>query len=393
MVRLEHAKPRKVGLSEEGLDRLGHVLQREVGDGRIPGAVALIAREGRIGYLEAFGRRAPGSEDAMAPDSIFRIYSMTKPIVSVAIMQMVEEGRIFLADPVAKFIPAFSTIKVGVERNGALDLVAPHRAITVQDLLRHTSGLTYDFLGESPVHKLYVKANLARRDQTNADQVEALAKLPLLNQPGTYWDYSRSTDVLGRLVEIVAGRTLGEELARRIFEPLGMTDTRFTVPESEQGRVAEPFPEDPETGAAVKLLRASETVQFESGGGGLFSTAPDYARFCAMLAGRGTLGQTRILGRATLDLMTADHLGPDVTVGSDLLPPGHGFGLGFAVRVAPGLADVPGSVGLYYWGGIAGTTFWVDPYEDVFALMMIQAPNQREYYRALFRTLVYAALE
>lgn len=393
MVRLEHAKPRKVGLSEEALDRLGHVLQREVGDGRIPGAVALIAREGRIGYFEAFGRRTPESEDAMALDSIFRIYSMTKPIVSVVIMQMVEEGRIFLADPVAKFIPAFSGIKVGVERDGALDLVAPHRAIMVQDLLRHTSGLTYDFLGETAVHKLYVKANLARRDQTNADQVEALAKLPLLNQPGTFWDYSRSTDVLGRIVEIVAGRTLGEELSRRIFEPLGMTDTGFTVPESKQGRVAEPFPTDPETGAAVKLLRASETVQFESGGGGLFSTAPDYARFCAMLAGRGTLGQTRILGRATLDLMTADHLGPDVTVGSDLLPPGHGFGLGFAVRVAPGLADVPGSVGLFYWGGIAGTTFWVDPYEDVFALMMIQAPNQREYYRALFRTLVYAALE
>lgn len=392
MAKLEHAKPRKIGLSEEGLDRLGHVLQREVATGRIPGAVALIAREGRIGYFEAFGRRAPLSDDMMAHDSIFRIYSMTKPIVSVAIMQMVEEGRILLADPVAKFIPAFAGAKVGVERDGGLDLAPPIRAITIQDLLRHTSGLTYDFLGETAVHKLYAKANLARRDQTNADQAEALAGLPLLHQPGTYWDYSRSTDVLGRVVEIVSGRSLGEELSRRIFEPLDMVDTRFTVPASAAGRVAEPFPTDPETGDPVKLLRASETVQFESGGGGLFSTAPDYARFCAMLAGQGTFGATRILGRATLDLMTADHLGPDVTLGSDLLPPGHGFGLGFAVRIAPGMADVPGSVGLFYWGGIAGTTFWVDPDEDLFAILMIQAPGQRDYYRMLFRTLVYAAL-
>lgn len=392
MAKLEYAKPRKIGLSDEGLDRLGHVLQREVATGRIPGAVALIAREGRIGYFEAFGRRAPSSDDMMAHDSIFRIYSMTKPIVSVAIMQMVEEGRILLADPVAKFIPAFAGVKVGVERDGGLDLVTPNRAVTVQDLLRHTSGLTYDFLGETAVHKLYAKASLARRDQTNADQAEALAGLPLLHQPGTYWDYSRSTDVLGRIVEIVSGRSLGEELSRRIFEPLDMVDTRFTVPASAAGRVAEPFPTDPETGEPVKLLRASETVQFESGGGGLFSTAPDYARFCAMLAGQGTFGSTRILGRATLDLMTADHLGPEVTLGSDLLPPGHGFGLGFAVRIAPGMADVPGSVGLFYWGGIAGTTFWVDPYEDLFAILMIQAPGQRDYYRMLFRTLVYAAL-
>ena len=393
MVKLEHAKPRKIGLSEESLDRLGHVLQREVVDGRIPGAVALVARGGRIGYFEAFGRRVPGSEDAMAPDSIFRIYSMTKPIVSVAIMQMVEEGRILLADPVSRFIPSFADVKVGVERDGGLDLVQPQRAITVQDLLRHTSGLTYDFVGsESIVQQLYAKASLWRRDQTNADHAEALAKIPLLHQPGTYWDYSRSTDVLGRVVEVVSGRSLGEELARRIFDPLGMKDTRFTVPEGEQGRVAEAFPIDPETGAAVTLPRPAQIVKFESGGAGLFSTAPDYARFCAMLAGRGTLGANRILGRATLDLMTSDHLGPEVVVGSDLLPPGHGFGLGFAVRVAPGMDQVPGSVGLYYWGGMAGTTFWVDPYEDLFAILMIQAPGQRDYYRMLFRTLVYAAL-
>ncbi len=393
MAKLEHAKPRKVGLSEDALDRLGQVLTREVTNGHVPGAVALIAREGRIGFFESFGLRDPNASEPMQADAIFRIYSMTKPIVSVAIMQMVEEGRLQIADPVAKYIPAFVDTKVGFERDGRLELVAPWRPMTVQDLLRHTSGLTYDFVGASEVQKLYAGAKLARRDQTNEDQVAALAKLPLLNQPGTIWDYSRSTDVLGRIVEIICGRSLGEELSRRIFEPLGMVDTSFGVPAEKQSRVAEPFATDPDTGAAVKLLPIVETAQFESGGGGLFSTAMDYARFCAMLAAGGSLGKTRILGRATLDFMTSDHLGPDVTVGSELLPPGHGFGLGFAVRTAPGLAPMPGSVGTYYWQGIAGTTFWIDPVEDVFALLMIQAPGQRDYYWSLFRTLVYAALD
>lgn len=393
MAKLEFAKPRKLGLCEDGLNRLGQVLAREVAEGRVPGAVAIIARGGRIGFCETFGRRDPASPEVMPLDAIFRIYSMTKPIVSVAIMQMVEEGRVFLADPIAKYIAPFAYTKVGIEKEGRLELVAPWRPMTIQDLLRHTSGLTYDFVGASLVQKLYAEAGLARYDQTNADQVEALAKLPLLNQPGTVWDYSRSTDVLGRIVEIVSGRSLGEELARRIFEPLAMIDTGFVVPMEKQARVAEPFATDPDSGAAVKLLRVSDEVKFESGGGGLFSTAMDYARFCAMLAGGGTFGKTRILGRATLEFMTADHLGPDASVGSELLAPGHGFGLGFAVRMAPGLAAVPGSVGTFYWGGIAGTTFWIDPAEDLFALMLTQAPGQRDYYRMLFRTLVYAALE
>ena len=393
MAKLEFAKPHKIGLCEAGLDRISHVLAREVADGHTPGAVALVAREGRIGFFDAFGERDPATSGPMPPDAIFRIYSMTKPIVSVVVMQMVEEGRILLNDPVSKFIPAFADVKVGIERDGRLELVAPWRAMTVQDLLRHTSGLTYDFVGASAVQTLYANANLARRDQTNADQADALAKLPLMNQPGTTWDYSRSTDVLGRIIEIVAGSTLGEALSRRVFEPLGMVDTGFSVPIEDHARVAEPFAKDPDTGDAVKLLRVSEQVQFESGGGGLFSTTMDYARFCAMLAGGGILGKTRILGRATLAFMTADHLGSDVTVGSELLTPGHGFGLGFAVRTAPGIAAAPGSVGTFYWGGIAGTTFWIDPAEGVFAVLMVQAPGRRDYYRTLFRNLVYAALE
>ncbi len=392
---LDRVKPGKVGLNADALERLGSVLKREVGDGRLPGAVAMIARGGQIGYFTTFGKRDPASTDDMQEDTIFRIFSMTKPIVSMAIMQLVEQGRIFLADPLSKYIPAFAQTKVGVVRDGNLDLVAPDRPITIQDLLRHTSGLTYDFVGggEHPVQKLYAEANLARPDQTNADQAESLAKLPLLNQPGACWDYSRSTDVLGRVVEVVTGKTLGAALEEQILGPLGMKDTAFSVAEKDFDRIAEPLSTDPDTQQPVKLFNAKRVAQFESGGGGLMSTAVDYARFCAMLAGGGTLGKERIVGPMTLEFMASDHLGPEVRRGSDLLPAGHGFGLGFAVRTATGMTFVPGSEGLFYWGGIAGTTFWIDPQEDLFALLMIQAPGQRDYYRMLFRTLVYASVE
>ena len=392
---LDRTKPGKIGLNADALDRLGDVLKREIGEGRLPGAVAMIARAGQVGYFKTFGKRDPAAADDMQEDAIFRIFSMTKPIVSMAIMQLVEQGRILLADPLSKYIPAFAQTKVGVVRDGNLDLVAPDRPITIQDLLRHTSGLTYDFVGggEHPVQKLYAQANLARPDQTNADQVDALAKLPLLNQPGACWDYSRSTDVLGRVVEVVTGKTLGVALEEQILGPLGMKDTAFSVAEKNFDRIAEPLPIDPDTQQPVKLFNAKRVAQFESGGGGLMSTAPDYARFCAMLAGGGTLGKERIIGPMTLEFMASDHLGPHVRRGSDLLPAGHGFGLGFAVRTAPGMTFVPGSEGLFYWGGIAGTTFWIDPQEDLFAMLMIQAPGQRDYYRMLFRTLVYAAVE
>ncbi|MFV0279669.1 MAG: serine hydrolase domain-containing protein, partial [Rhodoblastus sp.] len=277
---MERAKPGKIGLDTGALDQLGCVLQREIDQGRLPGAVALIAREGRIGYFEAFGKRDPGADDAMRLDSIFRIFSMTKPIVSIAIMQLVEQGRILLADPLSKYIPAFAETKVGVVRDGELALVAPDRPITIQDLLRHTSGLTYDFVGEHPVQKLYAKANLARPDQTNADQAAALARLPLLNQPGAAWDYSRSTDVLGRIVEIVTGKPLGAALDAQGLEPLGMKDTAFSASAKKVDRIAEPLAVDPDTGQPVKLFNAKRAATFESGGGGLVSTALDYARFC-----------------------------------------------------------------------------------------------------------------
>jgi len=389
---LPAAAPEDVGLSTAGLARLGSVMRGEIERGRVPGAVALVARRGRLAYFESYGRRDPRGPDPMARDSIFRIYSMTKPIVSVAVMMLWEQGRFLLSDPIEKYLPELGRRQVAVVRGAEIELVDAERPITIQDLLRHTSGLTYEFRGSGPVHKMYTAERIYSRNQSNADQVATLAKLPLLHQPGTKWEYSRSTDVLGRLIEVLSGLTLGEYLQRHIFAPLGMVDTAFYVPPQEHGRLAEAFAKDPDTGAGVQLINVHDAPKFESGGGGLVSTAGDYARFLQMLLNGGRLDGVRFLSRKTLELMTADHLGP-ITGAPDLLLPGYGFGLGFAVRLQPGIAHVPGSVGQYFWGGLAGTTFWVDPAEELFAIMLIQGPGQRDYFRNLFRDLVYAAFD
>ena len=385
------AAPEEVGLSAQRLARLGEALRGEVASGRVPGAVALVARRGKLAWFECMGVRDPASGAPMMKDTIFRIYSMTKPIVSVAAMMLWEEGRFFLNDPIAKYLPDLAHPKVAVDKGGRIELVPAHRDIHIQDLLRHTSGLTYEFRGNAPVQKMYMDAKTARRSQTNADQVATLGELPLMHQPGTVWEYSRSTDVIGRLIEVLSGTSLGAFLTERILAPLGMVDTAFQLPERDHQRLAEAFPKNPETGEAVQLLDVKSPVTFESGGGGLVSTAMDYARFLQMMLNWGTLDGTRYLSRKTIELMTADHLGP-ITGASDLLLPGYGFGLGFAVRLYPGIAQIPGSVGQYFWGGLAGTTFWVDPAEQLFAVMLIQAPGQREYYRILFRDMVYAAI-
>jgi CubicO group peptidase (beta-lactamase class C family) len=389
---LPKATPEDIGLSTAGLTRLGGVMRGEVERGRVPGAVALIARRGQLAYFETFGKRDPASAEPMQRDALFRIYSMTKPIVSVAIMMLWEEGRFLLSDPIGKYLPELGSLKVAVGRGTEIDLVEAERPITIQDLLRHTSGLTYEFRGNGPVHKLYMAARIYSRDQSSADQVATLAKLPLLNQPGTQWEYSRSTDVLGRLIEVLSGLSLGEYLQQHVLKPLGMVDTAFHVPSASLGRLAEGFAKDPDTGLSVQLLNVKDAPRFESGGGGLVATTADYARFLQMLLNRGKLDGVRYLSRKTIELMTADHLGP-ITGAPDLLLPGYGFGLGFAVRLQPGISHVPGSVGQYFWGGLAGTTFWVDPAEELFAIMMIQAPGQRDYFRTLFRDLVYAAFD
>jgi CubicO group peptidase (beta-lactamase class C family) len=389
---LPFAAPEDIGLSSARLARLGTVMRGEIERGRLPGAVVLVARRGRLGYFESFGRRDPAGGAPMTKDAIFRIYSMTKPITSVAAMMLWEEGRFLLGDPIGKYLPELSDLEVALERGADIERVPAQRAITVQDLLRHTSGLTYEFRGPGTVQKMYMSAKVFSRAQSSAEQVATLGTLPLLHQPGTRWEYSRSTDVVGRLVEVLSGMPLGTFFERQILAPLGMVDTAFHVPPRHHSRLAEAFAQDPDSGAAVRLLEVRDAPRFESGGGGLVSTAGDYARFLQMLLNGGTLDGTRLLSRKTIELMTADHLGP-ITGAPDLLLPGHGFGLGFAVRLHAGIAQVPGSIGQYFWGGLAGTTFWVDPAEQLLALMLVQAPGQRDYYRTLFRDLVYAAFD
>ncbi len=384
---LAHAQPAVVGLCPDRTQRLMDVLRREVDSGRLPGAVAMIARRGQIGLFEAVGQQDPGTGTPMKTDSIFRIYSMTKPLVSVAVMMLVERGQLLLSDPVSRWLPEYANQQVAT----ASGLEPVRQAATVQDLLRHTAGLTYEFLGDSAVQQKYGQVNIASRERTNAEFSQTLAVVPLQFQPGTVWAYSRATDVLGRLVEMVSGQGLGAFLQAEIFGSLGMVDTGFSVPPEHQHRIAEPFAHDPDGGVPMKVLEPRQVPVLEAGGGGLMSTAMDYTRFLQCLRNRGELDGVRLLGPHTVDYMTADHLG-GIPANGTLLPPGHGFGLGFAVRTQLGLSPVPGSVGLYYWGGIAGTTFFVDPTLDLYAMLMVQAPNQRDYYRPLFRDLVYAAL-
>ena len=384
---LDFAKPADVGLCPDRTQRLMDVLRREVASGRLPGAVAMVARRGQIALFEAVGQQDPATGTPMQTDSIFRIYSMTKPVVSVAVMMLFERGQLLLSDPVSRWLPEYAKQQVATA-NG---LESVKQEATVQDLLRHTAGLTYEFLGDSTVQRQYAQVKIASRERTNAEFSQTLAALPLQFQPGTVWAYSRATDVLGRLVEVVSGQSLGTFLQAEIFGPLGMVDTGFAVPPDQHHRIAEPFAHDPDGGVPMKVLEPRQVPAMEGGGGGLMSTAMDYARFLQCLRNRGELNGVRLLGPHTVDFMTADHLG-DIPADGTLLPPGHGFGLGFAVRTHLGLSPVPGSVGLYYWGGIAGTTFFVDPALDMVAMLMIQAPNQRDYYRPLFRGLVYAAL-
>jgi CubicO group peptidase (beta-lactamase class C family) len=397
MTPLPPAAPEDIGLSAARLARLGEVISGEVERGRLPGAVVLVARRGRLGYFESFGRRDAAGGAPMTKDAIFRIYSMTKPITSVAAMMLWEEGRFLLSDPIGKYLPDLSRldvarVEVTAGGDGQIERVPALRAITIQDLLRHTSGLTYEFRGSGPVHKMYRSAKVDSRAQTNADQVATLGRMPLLYQPGTQWEYGRSTDVVGRLVEVLSGQKLSAFFEQRILVPLGMVDTGFHVPPSHHARLAGAFGRDPDSGVTVRLHEVRDPPNFESGGGGLVSTAADYVRFMQMLLNGGTFEGHRMLSRKTVELMTADHLGP-ITGAPDLLLPGHGFGLGFAVRLHAGIAHVPGSIGQYFWGGLAGTTFWIDPAEQLLGLMLIQAPGLRDYYRTLFRDLVYSAVD
>ncbi|HVH76373.1 MAG TPA: serine hydrolase domain-containing protein [Stellaceae bacterium] len=388
-------RPQELGLSPERLERISATFRQDVERGFIPGAVMLIARGGRVGYAEAFGWRDREAGAAMEGDALFRIASMTKPVVSVAAMMLAEEGRLPISAPVADYLPELAERTVGVERTAAT------RTLTVQDLLRHTSGLTYAAFGDSPVQMLWRDADLMNPEQTNAELVQKLARLPLMFEPGTTWEYSMSTDVLGRVVEAVSGNSLGEFLGERICGPLGMRDTGFSAAGEKSRRVAEPQT-DPATGKRPPMRDPARPPRWESGGGGLVSTAGDYLRFCQMLLNGGELDGVRLLAPKTIAHMASDHLPPGVAYGKTTrarfgaLAPvpemGYGFGLGFAVRTAPGRSPVPGSIGEYFWGGVTGTYFWIDPSERMIVVLMLQAPDRRLYYRYLSRALVYGAI-
>jgi CubicO group peptidase (beta-lactamase class C family) len=391
---------RGFGVSSQRLKQLSVQIKAETQSHAIPGAVILVARNGKIVYTDAIGLQDPSSGVPMKLDSIFRIASMTKPIVSVGAMILVEEGKLFLADPVSKYLPEFKDLKVGVEKkdpaaHSVLEEVAAVREMTLQDLLRHTSGLTYGIFGNSLVKQRYLDAKLdtaagTDRNQTNSIMVERLAKLPLAYQPGTTWEYSHSTDVLGAVIERTTGQTLDVFLSEQILKPLGMKDTGFSVDPAQHARIAEPFAVDPETKSPVQLPDVRTPPRFLCGGACMVSTATDYYRFLQMLLNGGELDGVRILSRKSVELMTSDHLGTNIAHGE--LFPGYGFGLGFAVRTAPGEASSLGSVGDYVWGGLYGTTFFVDPKERLIGILMMQRLNYAKYSR-LFRTGVYSALD
>jgi CubicO group peptidase (beta-lactamase class C family) len=397
---LPGAKPEQVGLSTDRLNRITATLRGDVEKGVIPGAILLIGRHGKIAWFDAIGARDPATKAPMTKDAIFRIYSMSKPITSVAAMSLLEDGRFSLADPVSKYLPQLGGLKVGIEKpdpsggKSTLELVPAKRDMTIQDLFRHTSGLTYGFFGEGIVKKMYAEGKVWNDYPSNSELIDRLAKLPLAYQPGTTWDYSHATDVLGRVIEVISGRSLYEFEKERLLDPLGMKDTSFYVSDKgKQDRIVEPFANDRTFGVDADFNDPRVVQKWESGGGGMVSTAMDYARFLQMLLNGGALEGKRILSQKTVAYMASDHLGTAITPGPYYLPgPGFAFGLGFAVRKDAGMSPYPGSVGELNWGGAGGTYFWVDPKEDMFVVFMMQSPKQRVYYRGLLKDMIYAAV-
>lgn len=395
---LPEATPEEMGMSSERLERLTNLLRAAVDSGELPGAVIMIARDGKLVYSQSLGWQDKMAGVAMRDDSVFRIYSMTKPIVSIAAMMLVEQGKLSLDEPVSKYIPAFAGTKVGIEskdQTGApvLALVAPTRPVTVQDLLRHTSGLVYQTRGTpTEVKSRYKQANIFSQHWRLEDFANALAAMPLQHQPGTAWEYGHSTDVLGRVVEVASGMPLDRFLAQNVFNPLAMNDTAFRVAPENHDRIAEPIP-DKYTGQTPSLIDVRNRVTFFAGGHGLTSTAGDYLRFTQMLLNGGKLDGTRLLGPKTVRYIASNHLDDSISRDSYYIPgPGYGFGLGFAIRLEYGQSNWPASVGEFYWGGYAGTYFWIDPEERLVVSYMSVEPLRRQHYRVLLRNLVYQAI-
>ncbi len=400
---LPRVDPASVGLSPERLARIVPAFKSEIEKGRIPGVVIAIARRGKLAYFEAVGDIDPATKAPMTTDALFSLASMTKPMVSVGIMMLHEEGKLFLNDPVGNYLPQLKDMKVAevtTDANGkqTVGTRTAKRQPTIQDLLRHTSGLTYGGRGNTPVHKLWPSGSGSAVLQfTGAELLETIGKLPMLHEPGTAWDYSLSTDVLGLVIEAITGKPLSAYFSERIWKPLGMEDTSFALADDKKGRYARAFPNDPLTGKPQTVLHAgSKPTKFDCGGACALGSAGDYIRFSQMLLNGGVLDGKRILGKKTVDYMTSNHLGPDIAnnvAATDESRQGYGFGLGFAVRMAPGVAGVSGTEGDYNWGGAYGTFFWNDPKEQLTVVFMSAGPGPiRTYYRKFVNALVLQAL-
>ena len=386
---LPEAQPETVGFSPDRLNQIDLIFKEGIEDNKIPGAVIAIARRGKLVYYKAFGMQNAEKNIPMSKDSIFRIYSMTKPLVSVAVMKLHEEGKIYLSESIEKYIPELKHMKIANEDN----IITAKNKIKIHDLLRHTSGFTYGIFGKSAAKKILKDSNIGTLDTMHISlegYVNTISKLPLAYEPGTHWEYGRSIEVLGYLVEVVSNSDLEDFMKKNIFEPLNMKDTGFYVPKKKWIRISEPLNNNDEP----QLIDIRKKPKLLTGGHGLVSTAGDYLRFIQMMLNRGVLDGDRVLGSKTVDYMTSNHLGKNISRAGPLyLPgPGYGFGLGFAVRENKGVSPWPGSVGEYFWGGYAGTYFWVDPKEDLVVVSMTQSVKHRVYYRMLLRNLVYQAI-
>jgi CubicO group peptidase (beta-lactamase class C family) len=385
-----------VGVSSARLARIQKTLEADVASGRMPGAVVAIARRGKLIYYEAFGYLDKAAGTKMPKDAIFSIASMTKPLTGVAAMVLQEEGRIHLAEPASKYLPVLGRMRVVDEANPS-KTVPLRFPISIQDLMRHTAGMAYAWEGKTPAHKLWPNSpDDFARDLDAPAFLAKLETLPLLHQPASVWEYSISNDVLGLLLEAVAQQSLGELLATRVFQPLGMVDSGFVVPADKVKRYARALPNDPETGQPLWVMDSTKPHRWDCGGACAVSTAADYVRFGQMLLDGGRLGSTRILGRKSVELMTSDHLGPDIRNAAAELDPtrrGSGYGLTMSVRTNAGISPYLGSVGEFGWGGAYGTQFWVDPKEQLVVVFMAHTPGtQRLHYRQLIGSLILQAI-
>src|SRR6202795_4863667 len=397
---LPRAKPEDVGLSSERLARIGETLKADIAAGRIPGGSTAIARHGRLVMLDAYGWRDKEAGVAMTTDTIFNIASMTKPMTTVGGLMLYEQDNLLIDDHISKYFPKFANMRVAVRDDGepTADTVPANRQITIQDLMRHTSGIIYGGRGNTLVHKMYpAGSGAASRDYDGAAFLDKLSTLPLLYQPATVWDYGFGLDILGLTIEKISGQSLGQYLQANLFAPLGMTDTGFAISPEKAARYAKPLPADPDTGKAqARSPELTQPLKFECGGGCAASTATDYLRFAMMLMNRGRSGEARLLGPKTVDYMSSDQLGPNIKnlVGNaDPTPADYGFGLGLAVRTPPGVVRMMGSVGQFSWPGASGTDWWVDPREELAVVYLSAAPGPiRWHYRQKINAMVYQAI-